>query len=244
MTHVLNKPCLLICGVAIILGVVSCQEIPGSPQSMLNMPVVFVNYSDSSTRYIPEEVYSRVVNTCLLHDSNVYFSFWVVARYPLNLRLFNSGLSLTYDGIKSQLYSAYEAQVRGEDPQGIPWGWGTDHTAVLQRIADERISGLPLVVVGITDGENEQFGWEGVQTALTNLFSGGPTHLILVGLSQHVIRQGDITTTVLDQWQNACQAAGAADLMIDPTASKGYLVVFDARIPDWALDLPQKEVQL
>lgn len=244
MTHGLNKIGWLVLGVIIALSAVSCQAIQASSQanSQSNLPVMFINYSESSTKYIPEEVYRRVVNTYLLHDPNVYFSFWVVARYPLNVRLLNQGLSLTYDGLKDQLYSAYAAQVRDENTQGVPWGFGTDHSSVIQRIADQRIPSQPLVVVGITDGENEMFGWQGVQTALTNLFAGGPTHLILVGLSQHVLKGETTTTTILDEWQRLLQTAGAVDLMTDSTAPKGYLISFDAKIPDWALDPPREEV--
>lgn len=219
--------------VSLLLLTGSCQNPPAR-----NSPVGFLNYSESSLRDLPLDYYRQMTHRLLLAYPNTDLSFWVVARYPLYLRVYNQGLNLTYEEIQKRLEAEYDKQSGGIDPQGKPWGKGTNHATVFQRIAKNRIKGAPLLVVGVTDGENELCPWETVEETLKELFAGGPTRLVLVGISQRVVG-GRGPLTVLDLWERALEQAGATNLAVNPRAEQGYLLSSTPAVPEWALWMPK-----
>ena len=132
-----------------IASVISLLLLTGScgDPSAGNSPVAFLNYSESSLRDLPLDYYRQTVHRLLLAYPNTDLSFYIVARYPLYLRVHNQGFNLTYEEIQKRLEAEYQKQSGGTDPQGIPWGKGTNHATIFQRIVKERIKEAPLLVV-------------------------------------------------------------------------------------------------
>jgi len=224
---------LVIVGLSVALS--ACSVAPSR-----NPFVEFVNYSESSLRDIPQECYRQVTHRYLLCYPNADFSFWVVAQNPLSLQVHNQGLNLTYDEVKKRLETEHRWQTKNTSPQVLScWGEGTRHAAVFRRIAANRIQGEPLLVVGVTDGENELYSWDELEASLAELYSGGPTKLVLVGISQRVV-DAVSPTLVSDLWERALQQAGATNLVLSHNAEKGYLISHTAELSDWAFVMPKR----
>lgn len=110
------------------------------------------------------------------------------------------------------------------------WGWGTDHAAAFRVLNDHRQPKTSTLIVVLTDGWNEEYPFEQVETELEKLFKKGPTRLIILGLSQRIIDEKQ-QLSVLELWHKTLLKLGIVDLAMNPQSPTGFYATSSLDLP-------------
>lgn len=217
-------------------------------QQQVGPVVLILNFSSSTSQQIESEEAKRIINLVIALAKPGPLKVYVVSKNPIVISYISS-TQLNDETIMNDIYKERKRQRKIEKISvadlSLPerkmgsdiWGFGTDHLSTFKRILEDRVPSVPILIVGITDGENEANPWDGIDTTIKCIYEGGPTRIILVGVSQRVIEEAT-KTTVYDRWISFFKEAGAKDVQYWPSASRGYFLTSTLSISGDILTIP------